>query len=177
MTLQELLLGEISKRHTSEIARVAVENPKILDELWILSISNDEPVNWRAAWVIKRIWEQNPPLVSPLIDKMIINLPLLKKDGVKREFLRIIQEYPLPENEEKLGILLNTCFDWLAEPAEPIAVKIHSMTILFKIQKVIPDIKEELITTIEVAMQEGSAGIINRGRKTIKAIRKNRNRL
>jgi hypothetical protein len=51
------------------------------------------------------------------------------------------------------------------------------MTILFEIQKIIPEIREELITTVDVAMQEGSAGIINRGRKTIKAIRQNKSRL
>lgn len=177
MTLQELLISELSKRHARELARMTVENPKILDELWTFALSENEPLNWRSAWVIKGIWEQHPALITPLIGDMILALPQLKKDGVKREFLRMIQEYPLPEDEEKLGILLNTCFEWLANPMEPIAVKIHSMTILFEIQKIIPEIREELITTVDAAMQEGSAGIINRGRKTIKAVRQNKSHL
>jgi hypothetical protein len=167
LTIKDLILGELSKRNTREIARMAVENNTILAELWDYAIADEEPLNWRSAWVIKGIWEQNPALVSPLINEMIRALPGLNKAGVKREFLRMIQEYPIPEDEDLLGILLDCCFAWLAAPAEPIAIKIHTMTILFEISKKIPEIKPELITTIEVAMQEGSAGIRNRGSKTI----------
>ena len=177
LTIKDLLLGELSKRNTREIARMAVENNNIIKELWDYAVSEDEPVNWRSAWVIKGIWEQNPELVSPLIEKMIRALPELNKDGVKREFLRMIQEYPIPEDEELLGVLLDSCFSWLATPAEAIAIKIHTMTILFEISKKIPEIKPELITTIEVAMQEGSAGIRNRGSKTIWALKTNKTRV
>lgn len=177
LTIKDLLLGEISKRNTRELARMAVENNQIIDELWNYAVSNEEPVNWRSAWVIKGIWEISPALVTPYTDQMILTLPDLKKDGVKREFLRIIQEYPLPENEIKLGILLDCCFAYLANAGESIAVKIHAMTILFEITKKIPEIKNELIQTIEVAMQEGSAGIVNRGIKTIRALKTNRRKV
>jgi hypothetical protein len=168
--LQDFLLDEISKSNMRKLAIVATENQDLITKLWDFAISDEEPLNWRAAWAIKAIWEQNPSLIEPYIEPMIVALPRLKKDGVKREFLRMIQEYPLPENEEHLGILLDCCFLWLAAPAEPIAVKIHSMVILLQISKKIPEIKRELIHTIEVAMQEGSAGIVNRGRRTLIAL-------
>lgn len=168
------MLYDVSKKHAGEIADKARENEQVLKALWNIALSNDEPVNWRAAWMIKNIHEKDRKLVEPMISDMIRALPQLEKEGVKREFLRIIMEYPLPDDEERLGILLDSCFNWLANQAEPIAVKIHCMTILFEISKVIPEIKAELITTIEVAMQEGSAGIINRGSKTIKALRLNK---
>jgi len=174
LTIKDLLLGELSKRNTREIARMAGENNNILMELWDYAVADEEPINWRSAWVIKGIWEQNPNLVTPWIDDMIRALPGLRKGGVKREFLRMIQEHPMPEDEELLGILLDSCFSWLATPAEPIAIKIHTMTILFEISKKIPEIKPELITTIEVAMQEGSAGIRNRGSRTIRALKTNK---
>ncbi|MCF8364252.1 MAG: hypothetical protein K9H16_00630 [Bacteroidales bacterium] len=174
ITLNDLLLGEISKNNTLKLAQMAIENHGILDELWSYAISEDEPVNWRSAWVLKGIWELNPDLISPLVGNMILALPGITKDGVKREFLRIIQEYPIPEDEIKLGILLDCCFSWLANTAESVAVKIHSMTILFEISKKIPEIKNEFIHTIEVSMQEGSAGIVNRGSKTIRALKTNR---
>jgi len=137
LTIKDLLLGELSKRNTREIARMAEENNIILNELWDYALSENEPVNWRSAWVIKGIWEQNPALVTPMIDNMIRALPELKKGGVKREFLRMIQEYPIPEDEDLLGILLDSCFSWLATPAEPIAIKIHTMTVLFEISKMV----------------------------------------
>lgn len=170
MTIRELLLGEISKKHSDEIAKMTIENPLIFDELWNLSVSDEEPVNWRAAWAIKSIWEKHPHLVEPHIQKMRLALPTIKKDGVKREYLKMISEFPLPENEDELGILLKVCFDYLADPLEPAAVKAHSITILCGISKIIPEIISELRTTIEVAMQEGSPGIVNRGDKALKEL-------
>lgn len=172
ITLKDLLIGDLSRKSMEQIGGMAVDNRTILDELWKLALSDEEPVNWRAAWMIKGIHETHPQLVKPFIGSMIDALPYLKKEGVKREFLRMIMEHPMPEDEEKLGLLLDNCFKWLANPPEPIAVKAHCMTILFEISKIIPEIKPELITTIEVAMEEGSAGIINRGSKTIKALKR-----
>ena len=172
MTIKELLLGEISKKHSDEIAGMTLKNPLIFDELWNLSLSNEEPVNWRAAWAIKSIWELHPHRVKPYLQKMRMALPYVKKDGVKREYLKMISAFPLPENEEELGILLKTCFDYLANPIEPIAVKIHSISILIEISKNIPEIIPELQTTIEVAMQEGSPGIVSRGAKALEELLK-----
>ena len=169
--LKDLILFDLSKRHTRELASMAQKDNRILNELWKFALSDEAPLNWRSAWVIKGIHENDPGLIESLVPDMIRALPDLKKEGVKREFLRMIMEYPLPDDEERLGILLDTCFRWLSEPAEPIAVKVHCMTILFEICKVIPEIKQELITTIEVAMAEGSAGIVNRGSKTIRALK------
>ncbi len=170
ISLKDFLLDEISKSNMRKLANKANETPAIITELWDYTNGTDDVLNWRAAWAMKAIWEQNPHLIEPYIEPMIRALPKLNKDGVKREFLRMIQEYPLPENEALLGILLDCCFLWLATPAEPIAVKIHSMVILLEISKKIPEINRELIHTVEVAMQEGSAGIVNRGRKTLIAL-------
>ncbi len=148
------------------------ENPLIFDELWTIALSEELPINWRAAWAIKGIWEESPELVSPHLSNMRRALANIKQDGVKREFLKMISENPLPDDEEELGILLKYCFDWLASPMEPIAVRAHSMEILFQISAQIPEIIPELKTTIEVAMQEGSAGMVSRGRKILKALQK-----
>ncbi|MFP4469672.1 MAG: hypothetical protein ACLFPE_03255 [Bacteroidales bacterium] len=172
MTLEDLLRYELSKRHTSEIARMVDKNPALLHRLWEISLSDDEPVNWRAAWVLKGIREEEPVLVEPFLPQMRLALPKLKKDGVKREFLRILLEYGVPDDEEELGCMLSACFEWLANPAEPIAVKAHCMSVLLDISRQIPEIIPELQTTVELAMAEGSAGIINRGSKVLKELRK-----
>jgi len=171
MTIKELLRSELSKRHAVEIARMSKENLLIYDELWAIAISDELPINWRAAWVIKGIWETSPEMVVPYLGQMRQALPAITQHGVRREFLRMISEYPPPEDEEELGILLKCCFDWLASPLEPVAIRVHSMEILFLISIQIPEIIPELKTTIEVAMQEGSAGMVSRGRKKLKALR------
>lgn len=143
----------------------------VFDELWEIALSDEELVNWRAAWVIKGIWETNPDMVTPHLGKMRRALATINQEGVKREFLKMISESPLPDDEDEMGILLKYCFEWLASPLEPVAVRVHSMEVLFQISKRIPEIIPELRTTIEVTMQEGSAGIVSRGRRTLKALR------
>jgi hypothetical protein len=170
MTIKELLRSELSKRHAVEIAKMSRENPLIYDELWAIAISDKLPINWRAAWVIKGIWEKTPEMIVPYLGQMRQALPSISQHGVRREFLRILTEYPPPDDKEELGILLKCCFDWLASPMETVAVRVHSMEILFQISNLIPEIIPELKTTIEVAMQEGSAGMVSRGRRTLKAI-------
>ncbi len=170
MTIKELLRSELSKRHAVEIAKMSGENPLIYDELWAIAISDELPINWRAAWVIKGIWENTPDVVTPLLGRMRQALPSITQHGVRREFLRILTEYPPPEDEEELGILLKCCFDWLASPLETVAVRVHSMEILLQISRRIPEIIPELKTTIEVAMQEGSAGMLSRGQRTLKVL-------
>jgi hypothetical protein len=174
VTLTDYLLYDLSKSHTDRLAAKAANEPQIISELWDIAISDAEPENWRAAWVMKSIWELQPALILPWHTKMISVLPTLTKDGVKREFLKIISETSLPDDDELLGVLLETCFRYLAAPAEPIAIKIHSINILQQISQRIPDIIPELCTTIEVAMQEGSAGIVNRGSRTLQALRRQR---
>lgn len=171
-TLKDILLNDLSRKHAESIAAMTLKKPAIFDELWEIALSDEYPVNWRAAWVMDGIWERSPEIVRPFVPKMWALLPQLKVDGVKREFLKIISESPLPEDEERLGILLGICFDWLNVAGEAIAVRVYSMQILFNISRKIPEIIPELKTTIEVAMQEGSPAVLSRGRKILQKLMK-----
>nr|NQU94519.1 hypothetical protein [Bacteroidota bacterium] len=170
MTIRELLREEVSRHHAEEIAKMVEIKPELFDLLWGIALSDEQPINWRAAWVIKMLWERNADIVSPYVEEMCRQLPNLTADGPKREFLKIISENGLPRDEELVGVLLKTCFDWLASPVEAIAVKAHAMQILFDICIEFPEIIPELKITIELAMQEGSAGIVSRGRRILQEI-------
>lgn len=173
LSLKELLLQDLSRKHAESIAEMAMKNPLIFDELWEIALSDEHPVNWRAAWAMDAVWEKSPEIIRPFIPKMWTILPLLKVDGVKREFVKIISDSPLPEDEEQLGILLGICFEWLNSVNEAIAVKVHCMQILLMISRQIPEIIPELKTTIEVAMQEGSPAIVSRGRQVLQKLLRN----
>ena len=173
LSLKDILLQEVSRKHAESIAEMAMKNPLIFDELWEIAISDEHPVNWRAAWVMDAVWEKCPEIIRPFIPKMWAILPQLKVDGVKRQFVKIIADSPLPENEEQLGVLLGVCFDWLNASTEAIAVKVHCMQILYIISRTIPEIIPELKTTIEVVMQEGSPAIVSRGRQILQKLQRN----
>jgi hypothetical protein len=170
--LNDLLLFDPGKKTAAELAGLSRKSPELPIEVFNIAMENNYPQNWRAAWVLKGMWESAPKIVEPLLEEMIVALPTAPNNGVRREFLRILCEYPVPKNEDLTGILLSHCFDCLQEPLSPVSVKIHSITILLKITFIHPELKEELATTISLAMQEGSPGILNRGEKALRALQK-----
>jgi hypothetical protein len=170
--LNELLLKDPGKENTRHLAALSARSGEIPSLLFDIAIRSNYPQNWRAAWTLKGIWEISPAYVEPFIGEMIKVLPTVPNNGVRREFLRILSDYPPPDNEDNLSILLNHCFDCLTNLQNPIAVKIHSISILLKIVDIIPEIKGELATAISLAMYEGSPGMLNRGSKALRALQK-----
>lgn len=83
MDIDEYLRLEVSKAHTRRIAGMVQQKPELLHQLWEIAMSTKEPVNWRAAWVIKGIWEEQPELIEPLLGNMRRALPKLKKRRCK----------------------------------------------------------------------------------------------
>jgi hypothetical protein len=170
--LNNLMLDDPGKENTRQLAALCNRSGEIPSLLFNIATDSNYPQNWRAAWTLKGIWEISPEFVEPLISEMISALPTLPNNGVRREFLRIICAYRPPEKEDDLSILLNHCFDCLTNLQNPIAVKIHSISILLKIAGIIPEIRGELATAISRAMHEGSPGMLNRGSKALRALRK-----
>ena len=74
--------------------------------------------------------------------------------------------------DDLLGITADICFSFLNSCQEPVAIRAHSMTILYNIVKKYPELKEELKVSIEDQIPYGSAGIKNRGNKILKALEK-----
>jgi hypothetical protein len=55
---------------------------------------------------------------------------------------------------------------------EAAAIKVHAMQILYDISQKEPDLKPEVISAIELAIQEGTTGVKNRGRRMLKKLYK-----
>jgi hypothetical protein len=101
---------------------------------------------------------------------MILALQVPRSDAVKRCIIGILQDADIPEVEE--GILADRCFQFLNSAKETIAVKVFSMTVLFRIVKKYPELKMELKESIQSQLPFGSAGFKNRGQKVLKALEK-----
>ena len=135
-----------------------------------LVVNEKPPLNWRAAWVFDICCENNPKLFEPYLVKIIHLLPEVKNDGLKRIFTRMLSRATIPDDEEMLGLLVNTCFNWLNSPLEPVATRVHSMQILYNVSNMLPDLKNELIYSIENFMPEGTGGFKSRGGKLLKKL-------
>jgi hypothetical protein len=170
MSLRDDLLREYSKAHVAFLAKKIGPNQEDFDALIALFLGDECRVVHRAAWVISHCADEHPWLIKKHIEVLLLNLQKPVGDPVKRNTLRVLRYVDIPE--DLMGIAADICFEFLLSGKEPVAVKIHAMTILHSIVKKYPELKEELKVAIEDQMPFGSAGFKNRGAKVLKAISK-----
>ncbi|MCG8311346.1 MAG: hypothetical protein MI975_28415 [Cytophagales bacterium] len=168
MTIREELLKDFSKAQMIQLSSEIGPNQEAFDELIELFLSKDEHISKRAAWLVSHCFDKHPWLVEKHLEAIILNLRDNVNDPVKRNSVRILQFMPLPE--ALMGVAAETCFRFLNSGKEAIAIKANSMTILFNIVKIYPELKEELKLSIEDQMPFGSAGFKSRGAKILKAL-------
>jgi hypothetical protein len=165
-------LGD-SGRATANLAVEAVgDNPAYFRRLLDISFTEPYPACMRASRVAMLCCEKRPEFLYPYLDEVVEKISMTKVGGVKRNFLKAINEFVGPDKLPEPGILVQLCFDWLMSLKEDTAVRIHSAEILYKVTLFEPDLKPELISTIEFAMEGGTVGFKNICRRILKRLQK-----
>lgn len=150
-------LGD-SGRFTADLAVDAIgDNPMIFRELIDLSFSQPYPTSMRTARVAQLYCEKNPAMILPYIDEIIEKMGHSKVEGVRRSFLKVINDHLGPEKISDPGLLVQRCFEWLASPSESVSVRYHCLGILGKLCVTIPDLYPELHSVVQFILDEGSA--------------------
>ena len=165
MDLRSEILKEHSKAQSTWVKAWIGNDRKRFHQLLQLFLHDEYRVVQRSAWIISLVAGEHPKLIEPYLGQIIQKM---HEPGVhvavKRNVVRILQHLPIPE--ELQGIVLNTCFDLLADPGETIAVRAFSMTVLANLSKVYPEIRQELkIIVSDVLAREPSAGFKARARR------------
>ena len=170
MNLREEILKEHSKVQTTKIANWIGDDEKRFAALVDLFLHDEYRVVQRAAWIVSVVAEDQPELLAPHLNAMIKRM---QQEGlptaVKRNVVRVLQHVKIPKKLH--GPVMNTCFEFLSDPKETIAVRCFSMTVLANLSKDYPEIRTELRTLIEeVLRQKASAGMRVRARDVLKSI-------
>jgi hypothetical protein len=98
-------------------------------------------------------------------------LPKLSSESAQRSFLRIISLSDINKISVKYhGILADFCFQSLRSGFSAIAVKAYAIEVLYRLTTIYPELKNELIETINMFQSEASAGIIARGKLIAKKL-------
>ena len=141
-------------------------NPQYTDSILKKSMDDSMPENWRAAWMIDKIHEKSPELITPHLQAITQFVLNTKNHGKKRHFLKLVSLHPIPEENEAL--LLNYCLDVFTNSTETIAVRVHAMQVLYNIAFQEPDFASELIELIKHELEHhNSAGLASRARKLL----------
>jgi hypothetical protein len=162
-------LGD-SSRITADMAVLAVGNDsRLFKELIDLSFTQPYPTSMRTARVAQLCCESEPEMILPYIDEIIEKIAISKIDGVKRSYLKVINDHLGPEKIKEPGRLVQLCFNWIVSNAESVAVRYHCLGILEKLCRSIPELRSELREVVEMLLEEGSAsaGLRNRLAKMV----------
>ena len=94
-------------------------------------------------------------------------------DALKRNVVRLLSCIDIPK--PLLGTVVSLCFDYFNSVDAPIAVKVHSMTVLQRVAAQQPDLKRELQTSIELMIPYFGPALQARARIVIRQLARDQN--
>jgi len=173
MNFRDQLIAELSKRNTDYVASVIGTDETLFKEIFELILTNEPYVSGRAAWVVETCWLKYPNLIKPYINDIIDFLPNTKYDNQRRHFTKYLSTIDLRKlDEDRIGILIDKCFNWLEDPKYPTAVKMYSMLIVYNYVLIEPILAKELIAVIENQFEDSTPGFKNSAGKILKKLYK-----
>lgn len=167
MNLREEILREHSKNQCTRIVHWVGSSQKRFDELFSLFLHDEYRVVQRAAWAVGNCVIDHPGLIKDHFRKLLDNLdkPNLHT-SIKRNSIRLLEEIDIPEVYH--GQVMDICLRFLESPAERVAVKAYSLSVLNKMSKLYPEIMPEIKLLIEDQMDTQTAAFKSRARKFLK---------
>lgn len=165
-----MLLAGLSRFNTDLVVAQVGTDQESFDNLVDIMLTAPEPIPLRAAWAISVITDKDPWLLEPRIVEVFDKRNSFKHPSVIRFLLRYLSHAPVPE--VRMGEVFDFCYSALQNVKNPAAIRVFAMQVLYNISEIEPDLKNELALLIEAQLDTGSAGVINRGEKLLKKLRK-----
>ena len=167
---EEILKEKIyTKQQALKISEYACSSSKRFKELIHCFLSNEYRLAQRAAWSVSWAAQKNPELIQPYIKDLIEQLPRKDvHDAVIRNSVRILQKIKIPEAFH--ADLMNNCFAFVESNTTPVAIKAFSLTTLFNLSEIYPEIKNELKLIIEERWNHETAAFKSRGKNILKKL-------
>lgn len=173
MDFRKVLSENLSIKQVNRICGYIGNDSDKFDLLMEMVFKDDE-TSARASWAAIHTADGNQQFLNPWIGKMIQLLKKTKDSSVKRNLLRLLENIIIPKKYR--GELFETALKLLLSTNEPIAVRTFAITVLYNIailhQELVPELK---MVVSEVLLQNESAAIQSRGKKTLKLLEKIKN--
>ncbi len=168
MNIRENLLAEHSKAQCDKIVAYIGNDQSRFDKLVDIFLHDEYRVVQRAAWPLSNCVMHYPGLIKKHLKKIIKNLDTRGlHNAVKRNTVRLLQYINIPEPLH--GMVMNKCFDYVADPKEAVAVKAFSLTILQQLAEQYPEIIPEIKLLIEEQMPDQTPAFKSRAKRTLAA--------
>ena len=132
--------------------------------------SENSRLSHRATLIILKVGERKPNWLQKQVPRMVDTLDEALPNWYKRNLLRILQFQRIPESH--WGHAADQCFKYLECGETPVAVKVFSMTVIYRLTKDLPELANELRLIIEDQYPLGSPGFRARGRRILSQLSK-----
>jgi len=167
MKLRDQLLKEHSRANCDLIVNWVGDSQQRFDELVKIFLADEYRVVQHAAWPLSYAAIAHPPLIKKHLGKLIKNLQQPgRHEAVKRNTIRLLQDIDIPEKYQ--GEIMDICFTYISDPEEKAAVKAFSLTVLHRLSRQYPEIKQELKTIIMDRWEYETPAFQSRARKILK---------
>jgi hypothetical protein len=166
MNIRDALLEVHSKAQATKIADHVGADSHRFAELMKQLLGPVYRLSQRAAWPVSYCIEWHPELVKPYFNVLIKQLESDDAHvAVRRNVARLLQFVDIPKRYQ--GRVFDACYNLLANPAEPVAVRVFSMTVAAKLAENEPELLGELRLVAAKYPQAATAGFRSRSRRVL----------
>ncbi|MFH0989958.1 MAG: hypothetical protein V1799_08085 [bacterium] len=167
MDIEKEIATVCMKRDVIRIARWIGTDQKRFSQLMDFILTGEDRIAQKAAWIVGYCVELHPPLVDPWLKQLLQKMEQPRASGaVKRNGVRILQFATIPRKLQ--GRAANICFQFLAAPDEPIAVRTFSITVIARIAEEEPDLMKELESVVKQMLPYSTPAFRARAKKVLK---------
>lgn len=171
MNIEKQLLVEHSAANTSKISNYIGNDSKLFKELIDLVLKNEPVFSQRAAHVLDYCCNTYPGLIAPHLPDLIDNLIVPNQhNSILRSTTRALQDYKIPEDLQ--GKALEYCYRLLRDYKQPVAIRAFSIHAIYNITNDYPDLKPELLLTLQDFLNHEAAGFRGRANKIYGKLKK-----
>jgi hypothetical protein len=166
MNIREALLAVHSKAQATMIADYVGGDADRFADLMELMLGPVYRISQRAAWPVSYCVERHPEIIKPYFKVLIEQL---ERDdahvAVRRNVARLLQFVEIPTRYQ--GRVFDACVKLFADPAEPVAVRVFSMTVAANIARGRSELLDELRLIAMQHPQAATPGFRVRARRVL----------
>ena len=154
------------------IAKQAIEDRAILDELLHFLLKGQKREPYIASWIISHAVEIQSDIMDDTAHEICLtSIRQTNEGGIKRNVIRVWQ-FALPTNETLQMEVLETALTLLSDMQQDLAVRVFSITVLEQLLQAFPEIQEEVGFLLEREYAQASPSFKVRTDRFFKAVAK-----
>ncbi|MGB5436264.1 MAG: adenylosuccinate lyase, partial [Maribacter sp.] len=179
---QSLDYVNATRKKRMQMANLVLDSPEIVSPLFKIAFKGQDPISYKACWILEYVAKQNLDLLLPYIDLFTQNIRNLNLDSSVRPMAKICEFLTKAYFSKKMNKVKTTlthghlelmsiaCFDWLIGDYK-VAAKAYAMTSLLLLGHKFDWIHPELKLVLEQNYASGSAAYKARSRMILEKLK------